>query len=646
MNLPSLYRRWAGPLDVHLSVLVILLLTATAVPLVWVSYDRGKDVGVAAARQRMELLTERTADRYGIVFDNVEPFVTMAAVSETFATSPAVALDRKIATFIAALTNSAYLDGMYAAYPDGTFVHVVNLDNNTAWRTAVRAPENASFAARVILEDASGNRNSVWRFLDGSGVEISRTQPVGYGFDPRTRPWYKLASAVPGTISIGPYITATTRALALTVARGHHDDARIVVGSDILLTTIAQFLATEKVSPGSIAYVLDAFGKLIIHSEPETMRQLLAAPPEGVVAANVTIDDRVFDAAQAAMSSASKAGRDNLQFTVNGQPYIGSATTMKVSPSLDGNTLLIAAPLSDFTAESQRQLRQGLLYSIGLLALGIVATVLVAKLITRSLSALTVEAARLGDLDVGQPSFPHSHIAEINSLARALAVARDAITSFALYVPRELVRKIVASNSVATGAAVRDEISVLFTDIRDFTTICERTSPEEVVAMLSAYFDEINGSVEANHGTIIQFLGDSVCAMWNAPVADPDHPVHACRGALAIAATVADFNARQRSAGKAELFTRIGLHTGPAVVGNVGAASRLQYTAMGDTMNVASRLEGINKEFGTTIMVSRAIVDRCPGAFVFRPLGTTHVKGRAGGVEIFELVGPAGSGPA
>ncbi|WP_202310285.1 adenylate/guanylate cyclase domain-containing protein [Mesorhizobium sp. L-8-10] len=633
-----LRKHWVGPLNVHLSLLIILLLAATAVPLVWLSYDRGRHLALSAAAESMQLLTERTADRYRIVFDSVEPFVTMTAVSDAFATPPPGALERKQQTLLTALRDSDYIDGLFAGYPDGSFLHAVSLADSPAWRSVLNAPAEATFALRTIWREDAGRMVSTWRFLARTGRELSVSGPADARYDPRTRPWYQMASTVPGTVGIGPYVTATTRSPALTVARGHADDGRIVVGADIMLTAIASFLATEKVSPDSLAYVLDGFGKPIIHSDPAVMERLLAAPPDAAGAA-FAIDDPVIDAARAAMAAGPREDLAHFRFEVDGKPYLGSATIMRVSPSLEGNTLLVAAPLSDFTAESYRLLRQGLLIAAAVLAIGIAATVLMANLITRSLSVLTRQAARLGDLDFAAASMPSSNIAEINSLASGLAVARDAISSFALYVPRELVRKIVANSALASETAVRQEISILFTDIRDFTTICEKTSPEEVVGLLSAYFDAINASVEANGGSIVQFLGDSVCAMWNAPIGDPDHAGHACRCALDIAATVERFNARQEALGQPAFVTRIGLHSGAAVVGNVGAASRLQYTAMGDTVNVASRLEGINKRFGTTILVSRAVVARCGDAFVFRPLGRTQAKGRSARLDIFELVG-------
>ncbi|WP_188612961.1 adenylate/guanylate cyclase domain-containing protein, partial [Chelatococcus reniformis] len=172
-------------------------------------------------------------------------------------------------------------------------------------------------------------------------------------------------------------------------------------------------------------------------------------------------------------------------------------------------------------------------------------------------------------------------------------------------VPVEIVRRILDDGRFAGRSAARQEVTALFTDIADFTTISERIAPEEVVAMLSAYFDRIHQVVLANDGVLIQFLGDSVFALWNAPTADARHAEHACRCALDLVAEIDAFNREQQQQGLPSFHTRIGIHTGPAVVGSVGAETRLQYTAMGDTINLASRLEGINKTYGTAILVSQ-----------------------------------------
>lgn len=164
--------------------------------------------------------------------------------------------------------------------------------------------------------------------------------------------------------------------------------------------------------------------------------------------------------------------------------------------------------------------------------------------------------------------------------------------------------------------------------------------------MLSSYFDIFSETIAAHHGAIIQFLGDSVFAMWNAPIPDTHHAEHACLCALDLSRRVDSYNLAQRERGLPEFRTRFGIHTGLAVVGSVGASERLQYTGMGDTINLASRLEGMNKAYGTTILASAAVVARCPPVFNFRALGSAHAKGRMEALDVYELVGDTVSSTA
>ena len=613
----------SGPLKLHLSLLIILLLVGIAGPLIWLSHQRGQAAAIADANRQMTALSERTMDRYRLLFADAVPILNVLAAADAIAKVSPETLTARRDMLVAALADASHLDGIYCAYPDGSFVHLVRLEDGGAWRKTLAAPAEALFAFRVIEAVGAGNRVSRWQFLNQAGQAIAAAAPSEADYDPRARPWYKLASAVPGIVADGPYVTATTKSLAVTIAKSHALDGRIVIGTDIGLDTIAEFLAQEKVSPGSAAFVLDAQGNAVIRSTG-------AGPPSPE-------DARLLEVVKKA-----EAGSEARIETVGGgtaspEKYLVSASRIAFSPLLQGNVLAIAAPLRDFTAESERLLAQGVGLSLALLLAGIASAIAVSRFITRSLSKLTADAVKLGDLETRTTPSSPSYVTEINLLSDALAVARDAIRNFALYVPRELVRKIVANKGTVT-LGERLDVTVLFTDIRDFTTISENNPPEDVVSWLSSYFDLMNETVEENHGTIIQFLGDSIYAMWNAPLSDPSHVDHACLCALKLARRLEIFNESQRAAGKPVLVTRFGLHTGPAVVGNVGARNRLQYTAMGDTVNVASRLEGINKAFGTTILASRAARDHAQAGFVFRPLGFHQAKGREEKVEIFELV--------
>ncbi|MGE3877020.1 MAG: cache domain-containing protein, partial [Parvibaculaceae bacterium] len=490
-----------------MSLLIILLLIGIAGPLIWLSFERGRAAALADANRQMTALSERTMDRYRLLFADAVPILNMLSVAEATATSAPDAVTAKRQMLVEALADAPHLDGIYCAYPDGSFAHLVRLAKDTAWRTTLGAPAEAFFAFRTIFTPNKGGRMSYWQFLNEDGKIIAALPPSITEYDPRLRPWYKLASTVPGIVSDGPYITATTKSLAVTVAKAHVTDGRIVIGADILLDTIAQFLSQEKVSPGSAAFVLDSQGNLLIRTD--------GAQPAAAV------DDPLL-----AMVRRVEAGPSSRIETVEnggaGEKYIVKASRIEFSPLLQGNILAVAAPLRDFTAESERLLLQGVGFSLALLLAGVASAIVISRFITRSLSRLTADAVQLGNLEIRAPRPEPSYVTEINLLSDALAVARDAIRNFALYVPRELVRKIV-SNKGTVALGERLDVSVIFTDIRGFTTISENNAPEDVVSWLSAYFELMNETVEENNGTIIQFLGDSIYAMWNAPVSDPAH---------------------------------------------------------------------------------------------------------------------------
>jgi adenylate cyclase len=458
-------------------------------------------------------------------------------------------------------------------------------------------------------------------------------------YDPRRRPWYRAATAT-GPVSVGPYVTATTNSLALTVAVPMVKDKAIVVGVDVMLETISRLLAREAISAHSRGYVFGAENKLIVHSDKQMMDQILnsySTAPRGGVSGAVT--DPALESVKGHIRATAGSQNPTVRFQADGEPYLAHISSVGFSDLLRGNTVAIAAPLADFTGPSTRLLTKNLIIAGTMLIAGIMVALLVARLIGRALIALAEEARQIGNLEFNQNTRETSWIAEINTLAAALATAREAIRTFALYVPRELVRRIVTAGQATAGKAVRQDVTVLFTDIRDFTTISEQHSPEEVAGMLSDYFQLMNEIVERHNGVIIQYLGDSIYAMWNAPEADPTHVEDACLCALELKAAIDDLNAAKRTAGRPELVTRFGVHTGVAVVGSVGAEVRRQYTGMGDTVNVASRLEGMNKQFGTTILVSNAVRERGGSRFQFRNLGAAHAKGRSEEIEVFELVG-------
>ena len=186
-------------------------------------------------------------------------------------------------------------------------------------------------------------------------------------------------------------------------------------------------------------------------------------------------------------------------------------------------------------------------------------------------------------------------------------------------------------------------MTVLFSDVEGFTTLAEQLAPHELTEQTSRYFENVTGAVAEEQGTIDKFIGDSVMAFWGAPAELDDHAFHACRAALRARHRMARLSAEWAATGRKPMRVRIGVHCGDVVVGNVGSPERLSYTVMGDGVNIASRLEGMNKQFGSTICISDAILKQVGDRVVSRPLELLSVRGRSGRFVIHELLGIAGS---
>ena len=228
---------------------------------------------------------------------------------------------------------------------------------------------------------------------------------------------------------------------------------------------------------------------------------------------------------------------------------------------------------------------------------------------------------------------------EISELGNTVHLAQRAIWSFAHFVPKEIVRRVI-DNSISTElGGVKEEITVIFTDVRDFTAIAESADPDILMHQTSRYFSVLTEAFLAEGGTVDKFIGDAVMVFWNAPNPQPDHVERACRAALAGKAACEKLNIQFEAEGLKPFFTRFGVHVGEAVVGNLGSMERMNYTALGNTVNLAARLEGLNKQLGTAILVSGDVYLRVQHCFQFRAFESIVAKGMTKETRIFELVG-------
>jgi class 3 adenylate cyclase len=229
-----------------------------------------------------------------------------------------------------------------------------------------------------------------------------------------------------------------------------------------------------------------------------------------------------------------------------------------------------------------------------------------------------------------------SWLTEMDEFSRALAKVAVGLTSFGRYIPVEVVRRLVSSGMEPRPGGEIRPITVMFADLPNFTEMSEQLGPR-IEPYLTRFLTIAVEAIEKESGTIDKFIGDEVMAIWNAPGDVPDHAERACRTARTITEKLRAVPLPEGIADKGGSRVRIGINTGKAIVGNVGSQTRLSYTAIGDTVNLASRLVGVSKEHKVEIVVSQATQESACAEHDLRSLGTAMVRGRRNSVTIFEL---------
>jgi adenylate cyclase len=208
---------------------------------------------------------------------------------------------------------------------------------------------------------------------------------------------------------------------------------------------------------------------------------------------------------------------------------------------------------------------------------------------------------------------------------------------FSRYVPRDVYEQLLADPERAALGGKRREMTVMFSDVRGFTALSEHAAPEDVVAQLNEYFSRMVDVLHAHHGTLDKFVGDMVMGLFGAPLDDPYHADHAVQAALAMTRALDDLNRDWAASGRPVLDIGIGISTGDMVAGNIGSQSIMSYTVIGDTVNLGARLESLNKDYGTRVIISEATRAALKGRYDIRPLGEATVKGKSQRVAIYEV---------
>ncbi len=292
-----------------------------------------------------------------------------------------------------------------------------------------------------------------------------------------------------------------------------------------------------------------------------------------------------------------------------------------------------------------RRLQLAAALGIGVVILSLIIAFWLGRRVARPIRALAVAADAVREMRLDPPpTLARSRLIEIDDAARAFNTMTDGLRWFELYVPRALVRLLLGGDDsqTAVASAIRD-VTVLFTDIRGFTALAETMSANETATFLNTHFSLLAASVEAEDGTIDKYIGDSLMAFWGAPAATVDHAVRACSAALSVREALGAANRQRIAAGLAPIRIGIGIDSGDALVGNIGAPGRVNYTLVGDVVNTAQRNGDLCKELqypedDVTILIGEEVARQLDARFRVESCGIQKMRGRDATMEVFRLV--------
>ena len=291
-----------------------------------------------------------------------------------------------------------------------------------------------------------------------------------------------------------------------------------------------------------------------------------------------------------------------------------------------------------------RRMIMSLVVGIVSLILSVLAAIMIGRRIARPIVRFSAAAGRIRDLDIAKvEDLPGSVFRELNDQSRSFNAMLRALRWFEFYVPKKIVEQLVRQGDVEGMVSDARNITVLFTDMVGFSALSQDLTAPEVAALVNHHFSLIGACIDAEGGTIDKFMGDSVMAYWGAPEKQKNRAERACRAAKAIETAIRADNAKRQAEGKPPIGIRIGIHSGRVTVGNIGTPDHLNYTVIGDDVNVGARLEQLGKDLyppGTdvSILISGDTARDLSEAFETEFAGHYELKGRAGEVEVYRLV--------
>lgn len=625
---------------------IIAVFMVMTVPVLFVIVQLNFSASEAAVRAQTATLVERF--RTDAIEDIVNKFDALRSLIE-----PAAELgrqepsfyedDRALAYLLQILTHSETVLNVYVGLEDGSFRQARRLHDKTVAIHGALPPDEAVFAYRILEPTPGAPTLDRYIFLTAKGEPVGEVAAVS-GYDPRVRPWYQEAVAANGTTVTDPELFWAFGLIGFTVAAPYDADGRLrgVVAVDVTLDNFSNYLAQNPISAGSLSYLLDERGHILAASDRITR---YGSNNDGVELVHVSdVTNRVVARAynERPLAGSAEHGEGVYRFVDrDGRALIVGLSQFGESFGKPWQ-MFVLTPVADFTADFDANAER--LHLLGLLAIVVqlIVVAVTASLISAPLKRLAQKVERIQALSPSDTPRVRSSVREIAFLSNAIETLDVAVQTFARFVPVSLVRQLLQSEQRLDLGGHSRFLTIFFSDVEGFSTIAERIASRSLMVRISTILGLVSRSVHNEHGTIDKFIGDGVMAFWGAPAELEDHAFHACVAALRIHKALNAHNQHWREEDEPEMRLRIGIHSDAVLVGNVGTEERMSYTVLGDGVNLAARLEALNKAYGTATLISHDTFREAGDRLCVRPVDEVVVKGRRARVTVYELLGAYG----
>lgn len=599
-------------LRITILTLIACLLIATVGTIGGLGYYFTKDSVEDLRDQYLQAVSEGTAKGIDELIQTAQPLLSSINIPRDLKpeiTPQEMAFVRQLEGHVKTLGELTYLD-----YGDQQTGHYI----------AIRRDESGELIFNRAHPQVDSGHEFEWSLSNPD--EISPLpQPQTPPYDPRTRDWYKIA-AEKGFAWTKPYAffsggRGISASLPIKAADG---SLRGVMSLAISLDRLAQYLKSLRKNSEVEIFILLQDGTIVTKTTDQA------------TAADAALSQSIKELGNSiALLS---TGTTVVTETENNQSYSVTFYTFKRAGSLLWS-IAVVIPEKLYLGVVQKNTI--LVMTAGLLALMIAlgAGFFISDGISTPLRKISADLENVAQFKLSNQGPITSFIQEIAVVGDSVARMKAGLRSFSRYVPHEEVRKILASGSEITlGGEIRT-LSLHFSDLANFSGFSERLSPTEVVQNLAEYLEILTEILHSHEGTIVQYTGDGLFAFFNAPILDPQHASHAVGSALAIRDKLEEVNVIREKKGQFQFINRVGLHSADVVVGNIGTEEKVAYSAIGDGVNLASRLEGLNKVYGTRIIASANLKALTGDTYYWRLLDKVAVVGRVEPTLVYEPIG-------